>query len=787
MSSIRFYRYAAVSLCLFTCLVVYYARRKQSRTRIEFRTTSGMDLALNGQQEISAKGEAAILTPPRSRHSSAWNGIPFFLYSNQRYLAGAVFTFLLAWTAFNWFQTVQAIIHFYTPIPTWDYWRIPQDMARYPVMGLRTLWIQHNEHRILSQEIVFLCDMLFCRGCLILPLVASILCYFASWILLAHTVLSDRYVSPAIQAIAILLAGIVIGWRGTAVALASPFLLQWSLMAIGALASLACVAKLTYTRGNNYLVIAIIAGAIATYASANALLLWPVLLLAGATLRLTRGRMLALALSAIFFVGIYFIGYNFTGTLHIKAFFLHPIYTAKFVGSYFSMPFGALGPPGFGAYLGLSSLTVVIALGVIALRKRLLATEAAVVLFGWYLFTLFSALLTAAGRMTPTDSAFVLAKQPRYVLVPLLTWAVFVLLCMWMSNRCKSKALSPVTLTAVFIALLFIGFLKLQHWTDESQPQYSDAQLVALSVENRLVDPMLIRKIFPQAEFVVPLLDYLREHDLSVFTDKHAQWLGRPASQFSATLSGMASGEVSYVLPVRSGLEVIGWVDESDKTHPAQWVMFTNEKQQIAGFGRKLAAGFPVYFRSPDTPPSMAWVGFVNFKVPAKTYSAYVIDNAGLVAITGTFSAPPIASTSATDHGPAIPGVAWDPGRSWKLNGVPPGLTYWYLPANRIYGNWSQTRSGTDRITSSIFSNPTKGCFVLPVLHGPLLNGQSVEVRDGDTGEVFERVPMYSGDLQWEFWRVSVPASIQHLQITAESQGESQDQWLAIADPTECR
>jgi hypothetical protein len=89
------------------------------------------------------------------------------------------------------------------------------------------------------------------------------------------------------------------------------------------------------------------------------------------------------------------------------------------------------------------------------------------------------------------------------------------------------------------------------------------------------------------------------------------------------------------------------------------------------------------------------------------------------------------------------------------------------------------------RIVSSAFATPASGCLILPVLHGPSIHGQSVDILDADTDKVLVHAPMQNEDLQWEFWRWSVPSSVKHLRIAASD--ENGGPWTAVSDPTECR
>ena len=71
---------------------------------------------------------------------------------------------LCAWLAFTWFQTIERIARYYTPLPVEDYWRTAAFLQSYQRFDFRVLWQQHNEHRIVFPELVFAADYLLLHG-----------------------------------------------------------------------------------------------------------------------------------------------------------------------------------------------------------------------------------------------------------------------------------------------------------------------------------------------------------------------------------------------------------------------------------------------------------------------------------------------------------------------------------------------------------------------------------------------------------------------------------------------
>jgi len=169
------------------------------------------------------------VNPYHERWVSLRTRVRPFLTSHSGCIGLLFLLFLSLWAASNWSLTVQKVVHYYNPLPAWDYWDVVQHLQKYRALDFRVLWQQHNEHRIVFPEIVFALDMLLAHGRQILPLAFSFICYFGTWAVISWTVLSDKSLRLTIRYTAILLSGVVIGWQGSAVALGMPFLLQWTL------------------------------------------------------------------------------------------------------------------------------------------------------------------------------------------------------------------------------------------------------------------------------------------------------------------------------------------------------------------------------------------------------------------------------------------------------------------------------------------------------------------------------------------------------------------------------
>ncbi|MDQ2844457.1 MAG: hypothetical protein M3Y72_26105 [Acidobacteriota bacterium] len=700
--------------------------------------------------------------------------------------AFAVFALLAfaIWAGYNWISTIRGIFDLYVCIPTWDYWRVAAHVKDIRLLHFRYLWEQHNDHRIVFPDLVFALDVLLLYGRRILPLVVSFFCYFGSWSLLGYVIWREKSISPRLRTLMVLVAGAVIGWKGCTLVLADPFLLQWTL---GEFATLLALLLATYVGRSNprwALAGAIAAGVVATYSSANGLLIWPVLLLAGYLLRASRTQLLVLAVSGLAAGGLYFVGYRFSHNANWADLILHPCYTLQFVAVYLSMPFGGMKSPRFGVYVGFSNLAVMALLAVIAGRVGLLRKPAGVVLFGSYVFIAFTALLTAAGRMEPGDTTFTSARAARYLGPVMINWGAAVFALLWIAAVQRWRILQAQVLAMLVVLLFSVASLKLRWWLQTGDREFVNQQITELSIENGVLDPRLLRFIFPDTSLVERYLPELKADKLSIYYKDPGKLLGSSVNQHGTALPTHSDGAVTTVFPVISGFEVIGWAADIPGS-----TLLVSDREKIIGFGRRIPLGLPSQLLTASTPSRLAWIAFASDEFAGRNFSLGMrsLRTQSIAKLSGSYSLPRVTQVTKDDQEHAIGRVTWTRDAVWTANGIPNDKLKGQTPDGVIYGSWSGSDSNAGRIISSLIGVPVSHCIVIPVLHGHSSAGLGVEIRDGRTGEVLERVPMQDEDVQWEFWRILVGTAHASVRITAWDEGTGSGQWLALGQPAECR
>lgn len=678
-------------------------------------------------------------------------------------------------------------MRYYTAIPYLDYWITTARLPAYRAFDIRVYWQQHNEHRIFFPQIVYAADYMLLHGRTLLPLAVSFLSYFGSWIILSWAFWSDKEMSLFLKCSATLLSGIVMGWQGSVAVLARPFELQWTLTQISSLFSLVFLSALKTTGKTVFLTLIVAAAVVASYSSANGLMIWFVLVGAAFVSSLQIRHVIAFICAAIVFISIFFVSYQSIGNFSVRNLILHPIYLLGFTASYLSLPFGLVDSVRVNLCLGMASLSLFAVLAALGVRAGLVSSRTGIVLYGSYLFAVLTCALIATGRMQASDPYFSGARADRYLAEPLVAWSALLLLSAWIFDRIDRRGVAGHAAAVSFLVFLLCGFSQFEFWLRDQDNTFSRYQLGELAAEMNVFDPSVMLNLFPWNPGHVELnSNILREGRLSVFYKGYSNWLGHPVRAFGMPVCSFVHGEIKYTYPVLGGVEVSGWVEDSHEPGDKGWMLLASENGQIVGFGRRLPAGYPEELDNGETPASLGWVGFINLKYPAEEITCYLITKRGLLPFRRSVPLPKLKVAARNDAGRALEDFRWQIDSGWAA-GVPPEiLPYGAAPATSIYNSWSGSDAHVGRIASSIFSAPNDACLILPILQGFHSGGLSAELTDADSNEVLTSIPLQDAAKQWIFWRISFAPSAKRLRVTAEDNGRDWGEWIAVGAPSSC-
>jgi hypothetical protein len=693
---------------------------------------------------------------------------------------------LTAWAIFNLVQTIHYVAADYSQVPVEDYWRIPQLWANPESIRWSNFWEQHNEHRIIFPELVHVTDMLLLHGRMYLPIAVSGACYLGIWLVLVWAAYSQRVIERPVREAALLLGAVMITWKGCSTVIATPFQLQFTLLQFSSVLALLFLSLLAETKRSRYLACVIGAGVVCTYSSGNGMLMWLILVAAAIWLRISVRQIVILGIAALLFSGAYFYHYRFLPSL-MKTNIRHPLQAAAFLCSYFSMPFGGYGPRTFGFKVGAANLIGMAACAWMAWRRGVLLSRLGLVVFGGYLFILLSALLTTGGRMDMNDYLFAQAKAWRYVTMPTASWTLLAIALVWMVATVWSRNWSWVAVVVVVAGCFFVGFRRAGDWLETTRLTAANAQVTATMLRNGVFDSSQVRTIFPDAEFIRVNTQALQEFHKSVFAHGNDKWIGGNLLSLPL-LDTPVEGKIVRVVPVPGGLEIMGWADISSLTDDHE-ILFVNGQNVIVGFGRRPGPGLPANLGAWDVPNPLGFVGYVSLARPMDQLSVYVRTFHGkrIQPLTGTIDLPAFTQLdSRTDSAP-LAGISWTRDANWTLRGYDVDPENGPAPPNDIYASWSGSDVKTGQIHSSPFSTPANSCLVLPVLAGRAGYGQSVEVRDADSGQLIASIPFLDGRTIWRRWRIPIPPATKNVTVVADDEGTGPNEWVAVATPEQCQ
>jgi hypothetical protein len=698
-----------------------------------------------------------------------------FLERHRTEIYTLFFAALAIWVAASWLFTAQRVIRYYTPLPFQDYWRVVYDARFWRTLGPQIFLKPHNEHRIIFPELIEQLDLVLFRGRLLLPLIISFVCYFFLYVLVVIVVGRDKSLSLAQRAASLLLAGIVLGWQGSAVVLGDPFLLQWTLSSL-------CVLLSFWLLSRSFLVAALIAAVAATYSSGNCLLLWPILCWQSWQLRLKRRQLLFVALTGVVAIGFYFVDYPSASKLDFGELLRHPLHTLAFITIFMSMPLGLARSDAVAIAIGSINILLAGFLCLYTSRNRLWHSQALLFLFAGYAFTFLSALMVTAGRIDFSDG-FGDAKANRFWVVQLIGWAELILLCLSITATSRMSSLWRATVFVVLFSFVGVRTLQMRSNLAFDDNQYANRQLAAIAFENGLQDTVFARRIFPSPALVLDLAAFLRENHLSVYSFSQFAFLGKGSQAAGQLTFDRHPGAITFTMPVLGGVEVVGWA-EPDRDG-SERIVFVNEKGNIVGFGGKPHAAFPSDLRTMTSPVRESWVGFVNLAYAAKAVSTFFLSRGRLHPI-----GSPVTMTSSVlrvrrQEGTLLP-LEWQHDAAWHINGIPPDPYPDYLPQGPTLGTWTKAAGSTGHLTSSTFVAHKGGCLIIPIDHGPLVRGLSVQVVDAYDGRSLITLPLQNGDLGWQFWKINVDTEVEGLQISAAVDSSGWGEWLGIGQPSAC-
>ncbi len=649
---------------------------------------------------------------------------------------------LLLWCGSNLSELFRLTRQTYTPAPIWDYWRIIEYLQSYRHFDVSVFWIQHNEHRIVFPEIFMAADAILLKCRFFLPLALAFFFQLSTIALYSFIVCRDAKLSLKLRCFTIILGIGLVAWPGMAVFLSRPFLFAWLFTQFGVVLALAALPR-------RYLSLAIAGGVIATYSTANGMVVWPVLILAAFALRFKARQILILAGSGVLSTALYFVGYHPT-KLHPELLLQEPLNALAWIAAYLSLPFGFSGAQA-GFLNGFAGLVLLAA----AIAFTRLRSPASVVFQGAALFVVASAVTAASGRMMPGHITPSTDFDMRFLSLPLFFWVSL----LFALTQFKWNWL----IAGIAAALVALQFVALSPWMERQLLSPQKTRLAALAAECGTLDEALIggvleRELTPVEQW----LPILRRNGLSMFSSRRFEWLGKPAP--FAIDPQPAQGGILTSVPVAGGLEITGWTTGKNAS-----IVFLNEKGAVLGFGESFGPG---------------WTGLANLEMSGRSMRAYRLEDGRLAAIGASTALPDAIPVSVQRMGQRIAGIEWKMDPAWSESAIAPDVAD--APFGVHLGTF-RLKHAAGKVESAPFSAPPGNCIVVPAGHSGSVAGQTIQIVDSERQTTVATIPIGPIDgAHWRLWRVPLPPDLRFLKIVAEDRATGEREWLGLGEPARC-
>jgi len=457
---------------------------------------------------------------------------------------------------------------------------------------LRWVWAQHNEHRILFYKLLFILDMQVFEGRNWPMFVAIFLCQVVLAAIFAFVLwkFGGAKGSPQVASFGLALYCLFcpsqrenFSW---AFQLSFELVTVWVTMAI----LLVILQKQDFNVGrpiSGWKVLASLAVATAaSFTNGNGIVVWPIMIVLALSMRLPWRLILLHILGFACSASLYLVGYRSMPPPHAHPLesIQKPLQVLQFIESYFGGALIAGDHIDWAAQIGLTGLLLALIMIYWLIARREKAGLLDYFLAGILLYSLATAFITSLGRLTlGIGQAF----ASRYQGFALLFWfALAVWLISVLAERKASNGLIAVYLSALFIIGTTGKDLRpiLEEVRDSVTRRDTGGVAMIVGVHD---DEFLKQAVCPFPAVTWTAVQYLREHGLSLFSEKMAEQLGQDFSRsYTVTTASPCRGSVDAVTQADGSLNHLrleGWiVDHRNK--PVPRLLFV-DGGKIVGFG----------------------------------------------------------------------------------------------------------------------------------------------------------------------------------------------------------
>jgi len=687
--------------------------------------------------------------------------------------------------------TLQAVRIGWNPLPfsdDWDRW-ITYVQDHYSIGWFNR---EHVDHRLVAPKLLFAVDHLLFEGRGWFILVLSF-CFQAAtgmviWKLSAHGYRQDRLERVILGAAIVACLFSDQQW----VNLACPFQVQFPMVYSAAVLAIWALWKSTHQGwSKGWLATAVVLAVVATYSMANGILIWPVILLAALWLRIPKRSIVAVAGCALFIAFLYFHNWHRSSQpgdgvpLAVRI----PRALEFWIGHLGSpmFPLAVLRPSDAAriAIAAVPGAILALALAIAFLmswrRQRLNSAQAMLMFYG--IFLALSSCVMAWGR---SGISMLEMFTPRYLTPAYIFWAIMLALLWPLLRRFSRYGACAAVLAGILVGVAIHQRAVIQGLRERSPGM----RLAGLAVVNNVTDPEAWRNIYHTPSIAMKAVDYLRDNQLTIFSEEWTHWPGIPLNRrfFIRNNADWCQGEVEEAVavssPVKPGWRISGWAWDANAGRPPKFVILADKNNWVSGVG---LAGFPQpsdlarvssrYLGSP-------WTGYVDGQ--AREITAYVVgqDNRSLCAIGTRQLVAKSREVSFTDLGALLPDSIPQITGAFVPDGYYKGPDGPGVPQTngRVLGSFPDANIGKLQIGPFHLDGRTE--IAIPLVTGPSNGKLSILVRDPVSKQVFAHLSPLPIRTSWWAWRPDIPLGREvSVEIVADDEGSEWGQWIALGWP----
>ncbi|TWB24631.1 hypothetical protein FBZ89_101257 [Nitrospirillum amazonense] len=693
--------------------------------------------------------------------------------------------------------TILAVVRFGSATLVWDQWSDLQYTHRLADGNLqfKDLFSQHNEHRIFFPRLIFFLDYLLANCTNAVNLTVNILIpagTLAAILVLGRKIERSRAVFLGLSGVAAVLL--------FSLSQRENFLWGFQVQFFGAV-SAPTAAFLVFSgfverarRGRaslGLLGLACFLALVATYTLSNGILAAFLLVPMAVILRAGRMAVLTVALWAVGVAFSYFLNFHpVPGHSPYVYSLTHPIEYLGYVSGYLGNLMTCLGAveparSRWSILLGAAGLVLTLA----ALARTLRNWEEAparIALLAIILFVLGTAMLTALGRIT---FGLEQAYSGRYLTPVSVFWVGHIFY--WAPLR---RLRDPLGVGMALAGMALVALLawcgvqgELRGW-QEAIPQALNNAKVRDAFISEVRDEPSYRLAYPEDDYLLSQLSFVRDHHLSSFADPDNRLLGQAPTWLAAAPADQCLGAIDIMQVLSSdrgdqvSLTVTGWAWNVTRREAVPRVLFTDAANRIVGYA---GGGWP----RPDVPTVMpmvrsgrvGWVGFLKGGMTAPI-KAYGLMPGHRVCKIGERMVPesharlvPLSALGADIPLPSAPELSG----GWARDGQNPAAGP--LPGGDVvYGSWggADGNVGELRIGPFMASQPR---LAFPVVTGPHAENQAIVLLDAATGAELARYSLMLST-QWTGLEIQLPQAAmgKAVILVFRDQGAGWGEWSAV-------